>query len=373
MATQTESDASGDSAARILCAEGDNRLRQVIVEELTNAGYHVVEAADCDEALAEIAAAPPDLILCDIDMPPGDGYCVLAAVRQDRQEFAETPFVLLIGPSALHDAVKGINHGADDYLAKPVNFELLRVTVNARLRQVSRIREKIRHEIADGRNAVHDRLGRRRCENLNVAARALAPVTPGVILVDDEARVLLANRAARRMTDGVLHLDEGRPPQPLNVEDERRLRHALRQYQSDYGGEAERVECLRLARAWGQRDLMAMIYPLSSVEHDSGVTSGPEPAPDPSVLILLSDPERRNKLSGELLARFFNFTPTETRIAMALAEGRSTAEIADWLGVSGTTVAFHLRNLFEKTDTHRQAELVSLVLAGCITIAPESP
>ncbi len=61
-------------------------------------------------------------------------------------------------------------------------------------------------------------------------------------------------------------------------------------------------------------------------------------------------------------------TPAELRVASALVRGSSLAEITLEQGVARSTVAFHLRNLFDKTETRRQAELVALlyqVLAEC--------
>ncbi|MBB4051235.1 DNA-binding CsgD family transcriptional regulator [Devosia subaequoris] len=57
-------------------------------------------------------------------------------------------------------------------------------------------------------------------------------------------------------------------------------------------------------------------------------------------------------------------------MARALAGGRRTDEIAKELAISATTVAFHLRNLFGKTGTHRQADLVALILTGLASISP---
>ncbi len=57
-------------------------------------------------------------------------------------------------------------------------------------------------------------------------------------------------------------------------------------------------------------------------------------------------------------------TPTEARVALLLAQALRSEEVALELGVSASTVAFHLRNLFAKTATGRQADLVALVLSA---------
>ena len=63
----------------------------------------------------------------------------------------------------------------------------------------------------------------------------------------------------------------------------------------------------------------------------------------------------------EVIARTYNLTPTELRVLMAIVEVGGVPEVAEALGVAETTVRFHLRRLFEKTGTHRQADLVKLV------------
>ncbi|WP_168201391.1 helix-turn-helix transcriptional regulator [Qingshengfaniella alkalisoli] len=64
----------------------------------------------------------------------------------------------------------------------------------------------------------------------------------------------------------------------------------------------------------------------------------------------------------------FGLTPAEARVAGALANGARTVDVAKDLGVSQTTIAFHMRNLFQKTGTNRQADLVALILAGAMMI-----
>src|SRR5690606_27931780 len=62
------------------------------------------------------------------------------------------------------------------------------------------------------------------------------------------------------------------------------------------------------------------------------------------------------------LSASYCLTPAEARIALALIEGKQLAQIAAYFDISRTTVAFHMRNIFQKTRTSRQAELVALLL-----------
>lgn len=200
----------------ILCIEDEAQLRRDIRDELVEAGYDVVEAANGKQALDKLAQFRPDLVLCDISMPGVDGYGVLKALQDREADYTEIPFVFLSALADSRHIVDGKRLGADDYLVKPIDYDLLLATVGARLRQIDRI-------------------------------RSTRPV---------------------------------------------------------------------------------------------------ESAPD-----------------FTMRTQSYGLTPTEVRITQALTQGRKLTQIASDLGVSRSTVAFHMRNIFQKTETGRQAELVALLLS----------
>lgn len=200
----------------ILCIEDEVQLRRDIVDELVEAGYDVLEASNGRQALDKLARVCPDLVLCDISMPGLNGYGVLKALQEKGPDYTEIPFVFLSALADPRHIVDGKRLGADDYLVKPIDYDLLLATIEARLRQIGRIR----------------------------SARLLRPAAPNFT---------------------------------------------------------------KLAEAYG-------------------------------------------------------LTPAEIRIIQALSKGGKLTQIAADLGVSRSTVAFHMRNIFEKTGTGRQTELVALVL-----------
>ena len=208
----------------ILCVEDEPDLLRDIVEELREAGYEAIGASNGQQALKQLRDHKVQLVLCDISMPGVDGFEVMKRGRELGLVQADTPFVFLSAANNPRDIAMGKRLGADDYLVKPVDYDVLLATIDARLRQVRRMRE------------------------------AYPPVRP----VQD--------------TD------------------------------------------------W------------------------------------------------DILIKRFGLTPAELRVASALVRGSSLAEITLEQGVARSTVAFHLRNLFDKTETRRQAELVALlyqVLAEC--------
>ena len=127
---------------KILCIEDEELLREDLVEELGDAGHNVIQAANGRNGLEMILAERPDLVLCDINMPDMNGFELLTALRNDHPEFDETPFIFLSALADRKDVIAGKRLGADDYLTKPVDFELLHVTVESRLRQVQRMTER---------------------------------------------------------------------------------------------------------------------------------------------------------------------------------------------------------------------------------------
>ena len=125
--------------ARVLCIEDEEDIRQTIAEELSDAGYEVFEASNGQLGLESILCQTPDLVLCDVNMPVMGGHDLLRELRAKHPELADMPFIFL---SALADRgyiVEGKRLGADDYLTKPIDFELLLATVESRLNQVQRM------------------------------------------------------------------------------------------------------------------------------------------------------------------------------------------------------------------------------------------
>jgi len=127
--------------SKILCIEDDADIREDIVEELQDAHYEVLEAGSGSEGLEMILKHKPDLVLCDINMPSKNGYELLQEIREKYVLFAEMPFIFLTALGGREDVLVGLQKGADAYLVKPIDFELLLVTIHASLRQMERVKQ----------------------------------------------------------------------------------------------------------------------------------------------------------------------------------------------------------------------------------------
>jgi len=124
----------------ILCVEDEAGLRQDIVEELEDAGYSVEQAGDGRMGLEMILKHKPDLVISDITMPNMDGHELLTEVREKHDQMAEMPFIFLSALADRDHIQEGLKLGADDFLTKPIDFELLVTKVESHVRQMERMR-----------------------------------------------------------------------------------------------------------------------------------------------------------------------------------------------------------------------------------------
>jgi DNA-binding response OmpR family regulator len=123
---------------KILCIEDDRETAALIAEELVDRGYAVMVAHDGREGLAAILKTMPDLVLSDISMPLMSGFELLERLIDLAPRFAKMPFVFLTALTDRDNELKGRQLGADDYVTKPIDFDVLQTIITARLAGVAR-------------------------------------------------------------------------------------------------------------------------------------------------------------------------------------------------------------------------------------------
>jgi DNA-binding NarL/FixJ family response regulator len=123
---------------KILCIEDDRETAALIAEELIDRGYEVTLAYDGREGLAAILKTMPDLVLSDISMPAMSGFELLERLTALAPRFSKMPFVFLTALTDRENELKGRQLGADDYVSKPIDFEVLATIITARLNGVAR-------------------------------------------------------------------------------------------------------------------------------------------------------------------------------------------------------------------------------------------
>ena len=109
---------------KILIADDEPQIREILRVYFEKEGFQVVEAADGKEALQQITKERPDILLLDVMMPVMDG---LAATRKIRSEprWAKLPIVMLTAKAMPDDQERCIDAGANDYMAKPIDVDKL--------------------------------------------------------------------------------------------------------------------------------------------------------------------------------------------------------------------------------------------------------
>ena len=129
---------------RILLVEDDPKAARFVREGLEEEGYRVDLASDGVEGAQLGHVNPYDLIVLDIQLPRKDG---LEVSRELRREGVDTPILMLTGRDTTTDIVRGLDAGADDYLTKPFDFEVLLARVRALTRrQVGNVGGVLRFE-----------------------------------------------------------------------------------------------------------------------------------------------------------------------------------------------------------------------------------
>ena len=197
------------------------------------------------------------------------------------------------------------------------------------------------------------------------AEETLNLLSTGMALVDRDCRLLLANRSASRLFDFAdgLTLSHGRisTARRDQVEQLRDLVDRACSRLDGDGAEQTFAGVMTIDRGGDVRPLSIMVAPVQlgeASEGDSRVAA-----------IFIRDLEVRQSVPPEVLAKLFGLTPAEARVVVELVKGKRPQEVADDLSVSLNTVRNQLKQIFSKTNTGRQSELISLVLSSAAFVS----
>jgi CheY-like chemotaxis protein len=144
-----------DKKIKILCVEDEIDIRSNISDILRDEGYEVVEAGNGYEGFETFLSEKPDLIISDIMMPELDGYGLLKFVR-DAEGFKNStiPFIFLTALGQKDNVIKGVNLSANDYLVKPIDFDLLIAKVKEKTLNYQRIENFHHNQINNIKNQI---------------------------------------------------------------------------------------------------------------------------------------------------------------------------------------------------------------------------
>jgi CheY-like chemotaxis protein len=125
---------------KIVCIEDDRETTGLLAEELAARDFDVITAYDGHEGFVSILKNMPDLILCDINLPLMSGFEILERLNALTPRLGHIPFVFLTALADRRSELRGRRLGADDYVTKPIDFDMLETIIKARLTGVARNR-----------------------------------------------------------------------------------------------------------------------------------------------------------------------------------------------------------------------------------------
>jgi DNA-binding CsgD family transcriptional regulator/PAS domain-containing protein len=203
-------------------------------------------------------------------------------------------------------------------------------------------------------------------EQLRGERRALAGLLDafpvGAILLDAHGRIIETNRRAKevlREDDGLGSGSDGIPRATLPPSGQA-LHEVITRATATGAGEGGAALALR--RPSGRRPLEVLVMPIG---RDMARLFAPN---RPTAVVFLGDPDGSLLPSENKLRSLYKLTEAEAQVALAIARGQNTVEIALHMGVQANTVRWHVKQLLAKTGTHQRAALVQLLLSGPLAL-----
>jgi len=277
------------------------------------------------DAIEDFAASPFDVVISDFSMPKISGL-ELAKTVIDRHP--ETRVIMLTGNADLGVAISAINDvEVFRFYTKPCTVKELAAAIEAAL--------------DDARRASTSTLSQAGEATLN-------RVPVGVIVAKPSAKVVFMNPLGAEIVskrDG-LFVGPDNILRGQRTQDSERLGGLIREVIEDSGRSSRG---LALERSSMLRPLSVLVSRLDEGDR---------------VLLFVTDPEMRPEVAPDVVRRLFGLTESESRLVSAIASGDSIDEAAESMGVTVSTARTYLKQVFAKTGTSRQGDLVRIVLTS---------
>lgn len=146
---------SEQNKIKILCVEDEQEIRENIADILRDEGYEVFEAENGRMGFEAFLTNKPDLVVSDIMMPEVDGYGLLKMIREGKEVKNNlVPFIFLTALGQKDNVVKGVNLSANDYLVKPIDFDLMIAKIKEKTTNALKLQEFHKGNINNIKNQV---------------------------------------------------------------------------------------------------------------------------------------------------------------------------------------------------------------------------
>lgn len=344
---------------KILLIEDDLDLGTTLQNILSFSNYDVCHVASGASGVQKAFQFNPDLILCDINMYPVDGYQVFKLLEESSL-LSRIPFVFLTGSAELNDIRYGMALGADDYLVKPVRTETLVQTIEKRLEKFSSIQEEARKSF-----------------------NQLFNISPIGLVLFNEDNIIKANPVFRRLT-GIKEIENEISPCDIWDDDScQRVYQSIQQLKKEHREQV--VEGLKfrqsnLANHSGQlfiaefdRYTNEILY-LGIFSTETEKNGNQEYVTEIYKLLKHENIKVSEALGQKIMELFRNtgekihnppdsiFTARENQVLNLSMEGLPIKIIAERLKISDRTVEKHRTRLMEKTGASNMIEVIVFAL-----------
>lgn len=290
-------------------------------------------ASSGEEALALMRDAPADVVVSDLAMPGMKGLELVAAIKADNPE---TQCIILTGTADMQAALDAINRvDVFRFYLKPCASEALAQGIRDALASMEASRKE-----QDGR--------------LDIGKAALDSLPYGVFVVSPDGNVLFVNVFATELVKAGAGLSIGhdRTLKAWRPADTRALQDAVAAVTAP--GAPAHEQAMFVERESGERPLSCVVQRFSDV--------AVEDEEDGRAAIFVTDPERTPAVSPEVLAGLFDLTASESRLLSCLVASGRLEQAADDANLTLSTARTYLKQIFAKTGTGRQGELIQMVL-----------
>jgi DNA-binding NarL/FixJ family response regulator len=322
----------GPTGVKLLVVDGkaeDVRLvGKILAADARGMAFEIDSVGSLAASLRHLSRTAVEVVLLDPrlpDAPEGD------AVRQIASAFPNLPVVVLTAKGDDAAGLAAIREGAQDYLVKE--------SLGA-----SRLIEALTYAVE------------RRRTHRDAVRTALDHFPVGVVLLSEDRRVFLVNRAAAEILaedDGLRLHDQSL--RGRTAQETKKLQDLIAEAASPAAQSAP-PRGLSIARRRG-RALSVMAAPNRAADPKGGRRKA-------SVVLFVCDSDRQMDASEAVLQPLYGLSPAEARVAWGLMQGKSLEEICTQAGVSINTGRSQLKRVLEKTGTRRQGELIRLLLSG---------
>lgn len=293
---------------------------------------HVPNATEIDDTALDDGDW---VIMLDVTENPTEQFEVMASIHQ---KLPDTPIVVLTGEDE-EIGREAIRLGAQDFLVKSqlTTAGMSRSLLNAIQRHRGHRRDAQSAPLLESATAVLNRL----------------PI--GVILVTADSKILFFNGKAKQYlekSDGLVVGPDRICRATLPGENKAFTKLLAETLSPDQATKPEGDFAISLTRMENDSPLNVMVAPIGTGVAGKGA------------VLFVSDPAEPVTLSVDTICRLYGLTPAEGRLTLGLTNGHKLDDLAEMWNVSMHTVRSQLRQVFRKTDTSRQSELVKLILTG---------